>query len=512
MILWLVLTAVLVWTLVYRYRRRRLYELASRIPGLKEELPVIGLAHSVAGNNEDIMKTLQRISCEAMSEDKDGLIRAWLNNLLYFVMVHPADTEMVLKTCLEKDDLHKYIRKVIGYGGIFAPVSIWRRRRKILVPAFSPKIVENFVTVFAKQSEKLVKHLGNGPNTSFNTWPYLNKYSLDSVCESAMGINLNAQDDPDCAFLKAINKVLSLISERIFKIWLQPDWLYRLFPQYPEHERCIKIMHDFTDNVITDKRKQLKYDQETKTKIDTNLGLSSYKNKTFLDYLIQFSGGEKGYTDLELREEILTLAIASTDTSSVVMGFTLMLLYKYPEVQEKVYQELHKVFGDSERPLQKEDLPHLKYLERVIKESMRLFQPVPFIIRKVEKELVLPSGRILPAGSGVVVSLYGMHRNPKYWGPTAEHFDPDRFLPERFTALQASSFFPFSTGPRACLGYQYAYMSMKTALSTILRRYKVLGERESGPIPHIRVRLDIMMKSEEGYHITLQRRIQRQSA
>lgn len=64
----------------------------------------------------------------------------------------------------------------------------------------------------------------------------------------------------------------------------------------------------------------------------------------------------------------------------------------------------------------------------------------------------LASGRVLPAGSGVVCSIWGIHRDPKYWGPNAEEFDPDRFLPELFNLTHACSFMPFSNGPRNCVG------------------------------------------------------------
>lgn len=67
--------------------------------------------------------------------------------------------------------------------------------------------------------------------------------------------------------------------------------------------------------------------------------MGAYKNKTFLDLLIHMSGGENGFTNLELREEVMTLTVAGTDTSAVAMGYTLKLLGKYPEIQEKLYQE-----------------------------------------------------------------------------------------------------------------------------------------------------------------------------
>lgn len=479
-------------------------KLASAIPGPKDELPFIGSAHTLVGSTEVIMNQLQVLSYESMKNN--GMIRAWMGPTLFFVTVDPVDLEVVLKTCMEKDDLHRFIRKVLGNGGIFAPVAIWRRRRKILVPAFSPKIVENFVHVFAEQSQKLVKQLTNSAGKGkFSIWPFLSTYTLDSVFETTMGVKINAQDNPDQPFLNAMCRVLNLVCERIFHLWLQPDWLYKLFPRYKKHQEFIAVLHGFTDQVIKKKKEEIKLDKKSRTEVDHEFDLESYKKQTFLELLIHFSGGENGYTNVELREEVLTLTIAGTDTSAVALGYTMQLMAKYPEIQEKVYQELCEVFED-DRMLVKEDLLKLKYLERVVKESMRLFPPVPLIIRKVLEDITLPSGRVLPAGSGVACSIWGVHRDPKYWGPDAEKFDPDRFLPERFNLEHPCSYMPFSNGPRNCLGYQYALMSIKTALSTILRHYRVVEDREDGPTPKIRVKLDIMMKAVDGYQVALEKR------
>ncbi|KPI97999.1 Cytochrome P450 4V2 [Papilio xuthus] len=361
---------------LFKLKRRRLYRLASKIPGSDDELPFIGLAHKFTGTTE--------------------------------VVVDPVDVEVILKTSLEKDDLHRFIRNVIGNGLIFAPVSIWRRRRKITVPAFSPKIVDTFMEVFAEQSEKLVSVLATCAGNGYIAMePYLCRYTLDSVCETTMGITTNAQNNPNAPYLKALKNILNLVCERIFHLWLQPDWLYKFFSQSKSHQKYTKEMQD--------------------------------------------------------------------------------------------------VFGTSDRRIVKEDLSKLKYLERIVKESLRLYPPGPFIIRKVLEDISLPSGRVFPAGSGAAVSIWGLHRDPKYWGPDAEVFDPDRFLPERFNLKHACSYIPFSSGPRNCIGYQYALMSMKTVLSAIVRRYKIMGE-ESGPVPHIKSKIDIMMKAVDDYKICLEKR------
>ncbi|KPJ11285.1 Cytochrome P450 4C1 [Papilio machaon] len=483
MFLWLLCLVIVLAMTLFRLKRRRLYRLASKIPGPDDELPFIGVAHKFTGTTEDILNSLQKYSYEAIK--KNGILRGWIGHILYFVVVDPIDLEVILKNCLEKDDLHRFLKNAIGNGGIYAPLPVWRRRRKIMVPAFSPKIVETFIEIFSEQSEKLVSMLdecaGKGDVTM---GPFLCRYTLDSVCETTMGIKLNAQNNPDNRFLRALKNILNFFCKRIFHLWLQPEWLYKFFHQYTEEKNYLKEMHDFVDGV----------------------NLYKYKTRSFLDLLIEFSGGENGYNDLELREEIMTLTIAGTDTSAVSIGYTLKLLAMYPKVQDKLYQELVDVFGNSDRPIDKEDLSKLKYLERVVKESLRLFPPVPFIIRKILDDISLPSGRTLPAGSGVAVSIWGLHRDPNYWGPDAEVFDPDRFLPERFNVKHACSYMPFSSGPRNCLGYQYALMSMKTALSAIVRRYKIVGEEESGPVPQIKSKIDVMMKAVDDYKISLKKK------
>ncbi|XP_023951594.1 cytochrome P450 4C1-like [Bicyclus anynana] len=502
----LLLLAV-IWTVQYRFRRRRMYELASKISHPKDELPLIGVTHKFMGNTENIMKSLKQFSYEAM--ETDGVTRVWLNHILYFVMVNPGDLEVVLKTCMEKDDLHRVIRSIIGNGTLFAPVSIWRRRRKVLIPAFSPKIVESFVEIFSEQSQhithKVARMCGSG---TVNLWPIVSAYSLDAACESTAGVKIYAQSKANSQFLTSLEEGLNIVCERMFHLWLQVEWLFRLLPQYTKYQKCIKHVLEFSDEIIHNKRKELMNDKQSITKCDNDRSydFGDYKRKSFLELLIHLSGGEKGYTDLELREEILTIIIAGTDTSAVGMAFTLILLGKYPDIQQKVYEELKEVFGDSNRPLVKEDLPKLKYLERVVKESLRLFPPAPFIIRKVEKELTLPSGVTIPSGSGIFVSIFGAHRDPKYWGPDAEHFDPDRFLPERFNLQHACSYMPFSYGPRNCVGYQYALKSIQTALTSILRNYKVIGEPEKGPIPNIRIKVDIMLKAAEGFYVKFEKR------
>lgn len=127
------------------------------------------------------------------------------------------------------------------------------------------------------------------------------------------------------------------------------------------------------------------------------------------------------------------------------------MIYLFHGSQEKVYEEIMQLhFENIEEPSLGE-LTDLKYMECVIKECLRLYPSVPFIARTSEDEITLKNGLILPKGLQVLVHIFDIHRNPKYW-PEPEKFDPDRFLPENSVDRHPFSFVPFSAGPRNCIG------------------------------------------------------------
>ncbi|KAI8428775.1 hypothetical protein MSG28_007449 [Choristoneura fumiferana] len=121
--------------------------------------------------------------------------------------------------------------------------------------------------------------------------------------------------------------------------------------------------------------------------------------------MIMGSGGERGYTNLELREEVLVIILAGTDTSAVGASYVCVLLSRFPKVQEKVYEELRDVFGDSDRPLTVQDLPNLKYLDAVIRETLRMYPPVPVTVREVHNDVVLRYNYAMMSMKTVIANL-----------------------------------------------------------------------------------------------------------
>uniref|UniRef100_A0A8D8PX60 Cytochrome P450 4g1 n=1 Tax=Cacopsylla melanoneura TaxID=428564 RepID=A0A8D8PX60_9HEMI len=105
-----------------------------------------------------------------------------------------------------------------------------------------------------------------------------------------------------------------------------------------------------------------------------------------------------------------------------------------------------------------------------------MFPAASFIARSSPHDIQC-GGYTLPAGASFVVFIYGIHRDPQLW-PNPHQFDPDRFLPAATVQRNPHAFLPFSLGARNCIGYKYAMIYLKTTLSTVLRRYRVLpGDR-----------------------------------
>ncbi|XP_063620993.1 cytochrome P450 4C1-like [Cydia splendana] len=488
--------AAVFWTVYLRWQRRRIRKVNEEISsGALQELPVIGHAHLLGGNHEDVMQLFQKVGRIATAQG--GLSTFWLVHKLYLVVTDPLSAEVIMKSCVEKDNFTmKFIRTVVGNGSIFAPVSIWRPRRKILAPTFSMKNLNQFVEVFDKQSHIMAKQLKETAYENVSVWKYITTYTFDSICETVMGVQLGSQFDTDQPFLKSFEKVADMVSKRIATPWLHPDLIYKSIPSYKEFVKHRKVLYDFINDLIQRKRNDLALHGE-----DAN------DKRSFLQMLIMESGGEKGYTDLELCEETMVLIMAGTDTSAVGTAFTTVLMSRFQDIQAKVYEELQEVFGDSDRPLTVQDLPSLKYLEAVVKESLRMYPPVPVIVREVNNDVVLPNGTTLVEGVSVFLNIWGIHRNNHYWGDDVDVFRPERFLegplkhPVQFT--------PFSHAPRNCLGYNYAMMSMKTAVANLLRKYKVLpfkGLDQSEYDTPLRVKFDIMMKPVEDYVVRLEPR------
>jgi cytochrome P450 len=162
-------------------------------------------------------------------------------------------------------------------------------------------------------------------------------------------------------------------------------------------------------------------------------------------------------------DQLLTFLIAGHGTTATSLSWALTHILENREIEERVRQEIHQVFGDE--PAQPERNTELKYLDAVIKEALRLHPPF-LIVTRLTLNAVSLEGYELPAGTPVALSPYLLHRRPDLW-PSPDEFRPERFLESRPSPFE---YIPFGGGHRMCTGNVFAMSLSRGVLARVLSR------------------------------------------
>lgn len=176
----------------------------------------------------------------------------------------------------------------------------------------------------------------------------------------------------------------------------------------------------------------------------------------------------------------------------------LLMLAMHTDVQSRVYDEIVHTAPSTAEFFDLDQIDQMKFMERVIKETMRLF-PLSLVMAREALANIKLSKCTVPRGTILFLSVLKMHRNPQLWGPTADQFIPDRFLDEP----PPFAYIPFSAGPRNCIGAKYAMISMKIMLCSILTHYKLTTDIK---MTDIRMKFEMLLKLENAYIVKLERR------
>ncbi|XP_030035572.1 cytochrome P450 4d8 [Manduca sexta] len=498
--------------LFLRFKDRKLYKLSRQLNNDLLTIPFIGHLYLFIGTAEARMKVVIYLGRKALNNG--GLCALWLGTKLFTVVADPVTFEYLSKTCLEKDDLTNVTQPLIGNGTIFAPVSIWRRRRKIVAFHFGLAKLNSFVDIFSKQSRVMVKKLKKleGKET-ISVHNFFKMYSMDSVCETILGVKLCAQNECDHPFSKAFEENCIIFLKKALEPYIYEAPFYKLTSSYGTFMRNNAIIRDFVKKIIKSKREEHENEKKNITNYDERI--ENQKAQTFMDIMIKTSGSENGLSDEELIEESIVLLIAATDTSATAAAFVTLMLSRHLHVQDKVYKELQNVFNDTDRPVTPKDLTQLNYLEAVIKETLRLYPPAPLTIRKIDKDVTIPSGLTLVKGSSFAIHMWAINRNPQYWGQDADEFKPERFI--NGAPLHPAAFSTFSFGPRNCIGYKYAILSMKTVIANLLRNFQLLPAEASNLCTNsskclekenqLRLKYEVMIRDVGDFNIRLKSRV-----
>jgi unspecific monooxygenase len=226
-----------------------------------------------------------------------------------------------------------------------------------------------------------------------------------------------------------------------------------------------------------------------------------------LDRMLETAHPDTGerLTPENIRRQVITFLIAGHETTSGALSFALHYLARHPDVAARAREEIDRVWGGTDRP-DYDQVAKLRYVRRVLDESLRLWPTAPAFAREARQDTVLDGVHPMRQGAWALVLTAMLHRDPRVWGADAEEFDPDRFDAKAVRARPAHTFKPFGTGARACIGRQFALHEATLVLGLLLRRY------ELRPEPDYRLRVaERLTLMPEGLRLHLQRRTPRVS-
>ncbi|EAT48675.2 AAEL000326-PA [Aedes aegypti] len=432
----------------------------------------------------------------------DRMFKHLLGPIMGIGISHPDLMHKVLShpDCLEKPFFYNFVQ--LEHGIFSAEYKLWKGQRKALNPTFNMKILNSFISIFEDCSSRMVADLFKCANgETVDMFQFTSKCTLEMVCATTLGSNVLEREGSD-EFLRNMEGLFELVGKRMLSVELFLDSIYRLTSYYRKEMKIRKKIEEFSGNHMFCLNQQHLHNASTPKEDEDDIR----KPQIFIDQLLSLSNSSRPFTDEEILHNVLTIMIAGNDTSGLGVAHACLFLAIYPNIQQKVYDEVMKHFppdGPNDRiSLDADFLRQLEYTEMFLKEVLRHCPVAPTVARQNLKELELDGVRI-PAGNTLSFSFFALHRRKDIWGPDAEKFDPENFAPERCEKRHPYAFMPFSSGSRNCIGGRYAMISMKVMIVYIVRNFSLKTNLRHS---HLRYKFGMTLKLPFAHAIQVYKR------
>jgi cytochrome P450 len=391
--------------------------------------------------------------------------KVWIGPFSPRVSVNHSELVGKLMKEPKYDVAYNLLRPWLGDGLLLSQGKKWFRNRRLLTPAFHYEILKPYIDVYNSCLGIMLQKWTISANKTepVKVFEAIKSLSLDILMQCVFSFKSNCQHEGQKhPYLQAVCDIIDLTSARAMTLHHRVDWIYYFSANGRKYRKACKIVHDYSEMVIKERRNALKVNQESSDK---------RKYLDFLDILLTAADEDgNGLTDLEIRDEADTFMFEGHDTTTSGISWTLYCLAKYPEHQEKIREEVRNVLMGREW-LDYDDLKELKYTQWCIKEAMRLYPPVFFIMRRLSSDTEL-DGHLIPKGMPINISIRIIHRNPDIW-ENPEEYDPLRFHPSNAEGRDPYAYLPFSAGQRNCIGQNFALNEEKLVVGSIVHRFNL---------------------------------------
>jgi cytochrome P450 len=416
---------------------------------------------------------------KSCAEEYGDVVCIHLAHVPVYLLVHPRDIEEVLVTNagnFTKSSDYRALARVLGRGLLTSEGEFWRRQRSLIQPAFHRQNILAYAEVMTRAAGRMLDSWQE--KSERNIHEDLMRVTLEIVAQCLYGAEVT-----DAA--ERVGKAMEVVTESfvanaslalLFSFEI-PVFLAR------RESRAICELNEIIGNIIRERR------------------CSNHAREDLLEMLLRARDVDgKPMSDMQLRDEMMTLFLAGHETTAIALSWACYLIAQNPRVETELTEELQAVVGD--RVPTPDDLPQLRYTEMVLKEAMRLYPAVWGIGRKALKECELGGYRV-PAGSNIFILQWRTQRDPRFF-PDPEQFDPERWRedPIRSGKIPRFAYFPFGGGPRVCVGASFAMMEATLLLAMMQQKYHF----ENVPGHPIELLATVTLRPKHGIRMITQRR------
>lgn len=366
----------------------------------------------------------------------------------------------------------------------------WKMVRSKITPAFSVGKLKSMTAIIEECAKDLNEHMNGYADSGLpiDVRETMGKFTTDVIGRCGFGLDFNSLRNANSDY-RTIGKKMMIPTVREvakkfvgmfdpyilirLKIKQTPTYveefftdLFRSVMNYRKRHNVhrndfMQMMIDLHDREISDRYRRRNDKRETKpndNNHDNGDGDGDDKDLQFTDNL--------------LTANVLMFYIAGFETTASTLAYLLYELAMNPDVQDKLRAEIKSVVGKHDGTINYDVLHDMKYMNTVISETLRKYNPSGITGREVTKDYPIPgTSIILPAKTRISISINSLHHDPKYY-PEPDRFIPERFSDENIANRPSHTFLPFGDGPRNCIGLKFAKLEVKCCLTYIVPKYR----------------------------------------
>ncbi|WP_409292563.1 cytochrome P450 [Peribacillus sp. SCS-37] len=392
-----------------------------------------------------------------------------------------SDPEMIKQVLVTKQKSFikardmRSLKTILGEGLLTSEKDLHMRQRRLIQPAFKKTHIASYGQDMIDVTTEYITRWHDGEERVITQ--DMMDITLGIISKTMFSVDFQ---DGHKVLGKPLETAMRVSSSRMRGLFTPPLWVPT--KKNRMYKKAIKELDETLYRIIEERRK------------DTQ------KHEDMLTILLDAKDEEDGtgMSDQQVRDELMTIFLAGHETTANALSWTFHLLSQNPEAEQKLFEELDRVL-DGREP-EPGDFTKLTYAQNVIWESMRIYPP-GFIVGREAIEDVEIGGLQFKKGDSIMMSQWVLHNKPEYF-PEPDVFRPERFENNFIKTIPAYAYFPFSGGPRVCIGNHFALMEAVLVLAVIASKYRLRPADKTTVVPYP----SITLRPKGGLRMVIEKR------